>query len=59
MLFTILNGDHTFGVKHPFDGVIPDDAKQVIEKTIEFLKSRIYTNIKTEADSTLLKQKSL
>lgn len=37
LLFTILNGDHTFGVKHPFDGIIPNDAKQVIEKTIEFL----------------------
>lgn len=36
LLFTIINGDHTFGAKHPFDGIIPDDAKQVIEKTIEF-----------------------
>lgn len=39
LLFTILNGDHTFGAKHPFDGIIPDDAKQVIEKTIEFFKA--------------------
>jgi dienelactone hydrolase len=38
LLLTILNGDHTFGVKHPFNGVIPDDAKHVIDKTIEFFK---------------------
>jgi len=38
ILFTVLNGDHTFGAKHPFNGVMPDDAKQVIEKTISFLK---------------------
>lgn len=38
LLLTILNGDHTFGVKHTFNGVIPDDAKHVIDKTIEFFK---------------------
>lgn len=38
LLLTILNGDHTFGVKHPFNEVIPDDAKHVIDKTIEFFK---------------------
>ena len=37
-LIKIENGDHTFGAKHPFEGILPMQAKEVIEKTIEFLK---------------------
>jgi uncharacterized protein len=35
-LLVIENGDHTFGVKHPFTGTLPQAAKQVITDTISF-----------------------
>ncbi len=35
-LLKIENGDHTFGVKHPFNESLPNMAKEVIEKTIAF-----------------------
>lgn len=35
-LLKIENGDHTFGVKHPFREPLPEMAKEVIEKTIGF-----------------------
>ncbi len=35
-LLTVTNGDHTFGVSHPFHEPLPAMAKEVIEKTIEF-----------------------
>jgi len=37
-LLTIENGDHTFGIKHPFIAPLPQLAKEVIEKTIDFYK---------------------
>jgi len=38
-LLAIENGDHTFGGKHPWnEGDLPDDAKIVIKKTIEFFQ---------------------
>lgn len=37
-LLKIENGDHTFGVKHPFTEPLPDMAKEVIENTINFFK---------------------
>jgi uncharacterized protein len=38
-LLKIDNGDHTFGVKHPFLEPLPEMAKEVIEKTIDFFGS--------------------
>jgi uncharacterized protein len=38
-LLTLEGADHTFGVKHPFEGkVLPEQAEEVIDKTIQFLK---------------------
>jgi len=38
-LFTIEGGDHTFGIKHPFNATtFPPMAEEVIEKTIAFFK---------------------
>ncbi len=38
-LLVIENGDHTFGVKHPFnETAFPDHANYVIQKTLEFFK---------------------
>ena len=37
-LLKIEGGDHTFGIKHPFDGVLTSDAKKVIEETIHFFR---------------------
>ncbi|WP_317898858.1 alpha/beta hydrolase [Aurantibacillus circumpalustris] len=37
-LLVIENGDHTFGVKHPFNGTLPEHAKEVFDKTIDFFK---------------------
>ena len=38
-LLSIENGDHTFGGKHPWnESNLPDDAKIVIKKTIEFFQ---------------------
>jgi len=39
-LFLIENSGHTFGAKHPFEGIIfPKDVEVLLEKTISFLKS--------------------
>jgi fermentation-respiration switch protein FrsA (DUF1100 family) len=38
-LLMIDNGDHTFGVTHPFIEPLPEMAKEVIKKTIEFFKN--------------------
>ncbi len=38
-LFKVENGDHTFGGKHPWnEEILPDDAKIVVKKTIDFFK---------------------
>lgn len=37
-LLKIEGANHTFGIKHPFDGVLTPDAKKVIEETIRFFK---------------------
>ncbi|PBQ32421.1 alpha/beta hydrolase [Sphingobacteriaceae bacterium] len=37
-LLKIEQGDHTFGARHPFDGNLNDQAREVLEKTISFLK---------------------
>ncbi len=37
-LLKVENGDHTFGVKHPFTEPLAEMAKEVIEKTIEFFE---------------------
>ena len=34
----IEDADHTFGIKHPFNGILTKDAEQVIKETIQFLK---------------------
>lgn len=38
-LLRIENGNHTFGISHPFNGELSNDAKEVIEKTISFFKN--------------------
>jgi len=38
-LVKIENGNHTFGIGHPFNGELSEHAKEVIEKTIEFFKT--------------------
>lgn len=38
-LLKIENGNHTFSIGHPFNGELSKDAKEVIERTIEFFKS--------------------
>lgn len=38
-LLKIENGNHTFGISHPFNGTLSNDAIEVIEKTISFLKN--------------------
>lgn len=38
-LLMIDNGDHTFGVTHPFIEPMPEMATEVIKKTIEFFKN--------------------
>lgn len=38
-LFKVENGDHTFGGKHPWnEDKLPNDAKIVVEKTIDFFR---------------------
>lgn len=37
-LFIVENATHTFGVKHPFNGELPADAQEVLDKTIAFFK---------------------
>lgn len=37
-LLKIENADHTFGVRHPLDGNLNDQAKEVLESTIAFFK---------------------
>jgi uncharacterized protein len=39
ILSLIKDADHTFGVKHPFEGHLPLHARDVVEQTIEFLKA--------------------
>lgn len=37
-LLRIEGADHTFGIKHPFDGTLTSDARKVIDETITFFK---------------------
>jgi fermentation-respiration switch protein FrsA (DUF1100 family) len=37
-LFIVEGAGHTFGVKHPFNGVFPEEAQEVLDRTIAFLK---------------------
>jgi len=37
-LLTIEGGDHTFGVRHPFEDALPERAKEVLDKTIAFFQ---------------------
>lgn len=37
-LIPVNNAGHTFGIRHPFDGNLTDDAKLVIESSIRFLQ---------------------
>jgi hypothetical protein len=38
-LLKIENGNHTFGIGHPFNGEFSEHAKEVIEQTIVFFKN--------------------
>lgn len=37
-ILKVENADHTFGARHPFDGNLNEQAKEVIESTISFFK---------------------
>jgi uncharacterized protein len=43
-LFVVEEAGHTFGIKHPFNGIFTPHSQMVIDKTIRFIKKETATS---------------